>query len=214
MTQKDMLVALGEFKIGDSTEGHYDAWASDYDRDLLERCGYSAHRIAAAALATLEPRRDLAVVDVGCGTGLVGVELASLGFTVIDGLDISAEMLAQANAKGIYRTLTMADMMIDRSNTPSASDVPSHLQYDAAICAGSFAPGHLGPRAIDRIAALTRPGGPIVIVMNAVPFETEPYAQHLEHLVDTGVLVIHRIDTLNYMSAFDRPGKLIVAQRA
>ena len=201
MTQKDMLVALGEFKIGDSTEGHYDAWASDYDQDLLERCGYSAHRIAAAALAALEPRRDLAVVDVGCGTGLVGVELASLGFTVIDGLDISAEMLAKAKKKRIYRTLAIADMMSGATSSGTC-DFPPMRCYDAAICAGSFAPGHLGPTAIANIARLTRSGSPIIIFMNAVPFEAEHYARYLDQLIQEKILVVDRIDTMNYMSSF------------
>jgi predicted TPR repeat methyltransferase len=42
------------------------------------------------------------VLDAGCGTGLVGSELANMGITDLWGCDISAGMLKIAESKGLY----------------------------------------------------------------------------------------------------------------
>jgi SAM-dependent methyltransferase len=203
--EQDMLAALQSFQPGDSTLAHYDAWAADYERDLLERCGYTAHLIGANAFAAANAARDLHVIDIGCGTGLVGAELRRLGFTQVDGLDISPGMLAHAATKRAYRQLLTGNVMTGTGLADGA--------FDAAICVGSFAPGHLGPAALAEIARLVRPRGPIVIVMNAVPYDAEGYAGTIDSLVAAGVWRVERIESINYMTAFDRPGKLIQARR-
>ena len=55
-------------------------------------------------------RRLDAAVDLGCGTGLVG---AALGQQVgaIDGMDLSPNMLAKAEARGLYRQLRAGDVV-------------------------------------------------------------------------------------------------------
>lgn len=52
-----------------------------------------------AARATAE------ILDVGAGTGLVGERLRQHGFARVDGLEPSAEMIAIARHKQIYRDL-------------------------------------------------------------------------------------------------------------
>ncbi|EKV27387.1 hypothetical protein C882_1889 [Caenispirillum salinarum AK4] len=66
--------------------------------------------MAAETFARVAEAKVSPVLDAGCGTGLVGVELATRGFPVVDGLDISPEMLGEARAKGVYRDLVEADM--------------------------------------------------------------------------------------------------------
>ncbi|MCV6585112.1 MAG: methyltransferase domain-containing protein [Marinibacterium sp.] len=82
----------------------YDDWAASYDAEVAEN-GYATPGRCADALAAHlgDPARP--VLDFGCGTGLSGLALRSRGMTVIDGVDLSADMLRQAEAKGIYRTL-------------------------------------------------------------------------------------------------------------
>lgn len=50
------------------------------------------------------------VIDFGCGTGLVGQELAKVGFKDITGIDISTEMLALAKKKECYAKLEEVDL--------------------------------------------------------------------------------------------------------
>ncbi len=184
---------------------HYDAWAATYETDLLDTYGYCAHRIAAQAFAHLVSR-EADVIDVGCGTGLVGAELQALGFAAIDGVDISARMLAQAEARGLYRRLILQD-------AEQPSQVPDGA-YGGVISVGSFGVGHLGPGALPNLLAMAAPGAPLAVFMNAEPFEDEGYAAHLDRLSEARAWTLLGVEDHNYMDALERPGKLILARRA
>jgi len=95
-------------RTADETRDLYDAWATSYE-DELTQSGYVTPGRCAEALAHALPDRDASILDFGCGTGLSGLALRQAGFTVIDGVDLSAEMLAGARAKGAYRTLTQIE---------------------------------------------------------------------------------------------------------
>ena len=94
-------------------ELYYDDWADSYDKELLEEYGYCAHEIGAKALAETQIPFDSPILDVGCGTGLAGVELSRFGYTKIDGLDVSAGMLERARNQGTYRQLFQKRIGLD-----------------------------------------------------------------------------------------------------
>ena len=100
----------------DGTRTLYDEWAATYEAELTQN-GYATPGRCAADLAT--QMEDLAgpILDFGCGTGLSGVALQAVGFSVIDGVDLSADMLEGAKLKGIYRNLRQieADEALDLS---------------------------------------------------------------------------------------------------
>ena len=48
------------------------------------------------------------VLDVACGTGVVGAELKQAGYTNVDGLDPCQGYLTGAMAKGIFRKVYRA----------------------------------------------------------------------------------------------------------
>ncbi|ASY31958.1 MULTISPECIES: class I SAM-dependent DNA methyltransferase [Streptomyces] len=70
----------------------YDDEAARYDES---RGGLPRARAAAEAVAGLLPRRTRTLVDLACGTGIVGGCLREAGYTVL-GVDLSAGMLHQA----------------------------------------------------------------------------------------------------------------------
>ena len=49
--------------------------------------------------------KDAAILDMGWGTGLIGVKLAEKGYTNIDGVDASPGILDVARQKNIYKNL-------------------------------------------------------------------------------------------------------------
>ena len=77
------------------------------------------------------------VLDLACGTGRIGTWLKSRCPAVIDGVDITPEMLDVARRKGIYRRLEVAD--VARTGLPSET-------YD--LCTQSLADEHL-PHCVD-----------------------------------------------------------------
>ncbi|MGB8816980.1 MAG: class I SAM-dependent methyltransferase [Rhizobiaceae bacterium] len=202
----ELLKRLADYEAkGISTKPLYDEWSQTYEADLLGTFGYSGHIIAADAFKPLVHDKAAAIIDIGCGTGLVGQELKKAGYASIDGLDISAAMLAQAKAKNIYGRLIEGDMR-QRTSVEDAA-------YDAVICAGSFAPGHLGPQCYREFIRMVRPGGPIVIFMNGAHYAEDGYEAHIRKLEAEGAWTVIAIKAFNYMSALERPGQLIMARK-
>ena len=201
-----ILQKLGRYEAENrSTKPLYDEWAQSYENDLVNKLGYSAHRIAAEALTNSVEDRNATIMDIGCGTGLVGLELARHGFSTVDGLDISPEMISHARTKSIYRDLLIGDMNV-RTAVPDAA-------YDAIICAGSFAPGHLGPGSHLEFIRIVKPGGIMVIFMNGVHFEIDRYEAHITALERQGLWQVISVTPHTYMTAVDRPGRLIMTRR-
>ena len=88
----------------------FDRYAEDFDRSLIEDlhyCGPDALR--GAVDAVMPGAQGLAVADVGCGTGLSGLAFRSAARSLA-GVDLSAEMLKRAEARGVYDSLAREEM--------------------------------------------------------------------------------------------------------
>lgn len=208
MSNKQIAVLdkLAEYEAAKlSTQPLYDEWSLTYEQDLVGNLGYTGHLIAANALAGVAPNKAASIIDIGCGTGLVGQELKALGYFRIDGIDISEDMLNVARPKAIYNKLVSGDLM--------KTTVIEAGAYQAAVCAGSFAPGHLGPECYPEIIRMVQPGSPIVIFMNGAHFVEDGYQAHIDRLAQSGVWTVIEIKAFNYMNALERPGRLIVARK-
>lgn len=89
--------------------GRYDAWAASYDDDL-SAWSYRAPEVVAETVLAHLPAPD-SVLDVGCGTGLVGRALRDRGYAGrLTGLDISQASLALARQRAVYDALQEADL--------------------------------------------------------------------------------------------------------
>ena len=107
MTEK-FLDKVYDARDASSTRQLYDEWASTYEAEVAEN-GYVTPGRCAAALADHMTDRSLPILDFGCGTGLSGLALKTAGFETIDGVDLSADMLAEARGKGVYRSLSQIE---------------------------------------------------------------------------------------------------------
>lgn len=129
----------------------YRSWAADYDADVFSSAEVIGTDRIADLLAAHLPDRALPIVDLGCGTGAAGVRLREHGHTLLDGVDLSPEMLAVAAGKDVYRSLVAADLS---RGLPMRDGT-----YAAAVSAGTFRPGgHLGVEAVAPIVRSLRPG--------------------------------------------------------
>jgi len=181
----------------------YDQWAGRYNTELINEYGYIAPFITVDKLKDFHLDKDIEIIDVGCGTGLVGLELHKLGYSNIDGYDISQEMLKAAKKTKIYKSLKQVDLNLD-SFSPNKT-------YDLLICVGSFGYGALGPKAFINLLKLVKSRGLIMILMNSEPFISENYQKYILELEKQKLFSIKSIDDRNYMSKLERPGKLIIA---
>ncbi|KAK8763711.1 hypothetical protein V5799_033679 [Amblyomma americanum] len=103
LDRSDVADFVVDDRSPEETKAIYNNWASNYEEDMaLQK--YKAPNIMAHFInQELQVKKDAVIIDVGCGTGLLGVELKNLGYSYIDGLDYSDGMMAEAIKKNIYR---------------------------------------------------------------------------------------------------------------
>lgn len=138
----------------------FDQYAPDFDQALSARLDY---RVPDLLRGLVPPgRRFGRAVDLGCGTGLSGAAFRDC-CTWFEGHDISAGMLAQAGAKGIYDALHKTDLGLLEIGPD---------RYDLIVAADVFV--YLG--ALERIlgwaAAMLAPGGMMLFSVEAAPEDT------------------------------------------
>ena len=154
-------------KTPDDNRELYRAWAATYDSDFAAARGYQYPlRIADIFVRHANPS-DTPVLDVGAGTGLVADALHRnpdlAPAVVVDGIDISPEMLAVSRSKNVYRQLHEADLT-------GPLDLPD-AHYGAVVSAGTFTHGHVGPVALAELLRVCRPGGLFVLGVNGEAFD-------------------------------------------
>lgn len=165
----------------EQTRSLYDEWAASYDEEL-RAAGYASPVRTAAAMAEAVADRRAPLLDLGCGSGLSGEAFRAAGFAVIDGTDFSAEMLAVAEAKGVYRKLTKGDL-----NAP----IPAKPgDYANATAVGVFSPTHAPAAMIDDVVALLPPGGCFGFSLNDHALAEPAYEKHIGGLVEAGAVAV------------------------
>lgn len=88
----------------------FDDYAPRFDQHLTETLGYRGPELIVAALDAVAPGRRFArALDLGCGSGLAGRVLRSR-VQRLDGVDLSAGMVAQARATQVYDDLVVGDL--------------------------------------------------------------------------------------------------------
>ena len=96
----------------DVVENKYDKFADtgNYDETFTE-WNYVGPETAAAILKNYVST-GAKIMDASCGSGLTGTALKNLGFSNIEGMDISGSQLQLAEKTGAYQKLHKVDMQI------------------------------------------------------------------------------------------------------
>ena len=173
----------------------YAAWADSYNDTFIKANSYVYPRRVAELFAKNIPVSGYTdVIDIGCGTGAVGNFLARFRpDLIIDGFDISPEMLAQAaqtrriDNSPVYRNLQEVDL---------TSALPNKT-YSAMTSAGTFTHGHLGPETLLRLINLVDIDGWFVIGINAEHFKTRGFAKTINRATFSGIVSepeVHVVD--------------------
>jgi predicted TPR repeat methyltransferase len=90
----------------------FDVYAQRFDDHLTNTLGYKIPALTRQAVDALPdgPETFPRVLDLGCGTGMVAENFRDIAGE-IDGVDLSPKMLEQAEAKGVYANLYLADVL-------------------------------------------------------------------------------------------------------
>ena len=167
----------------------YARWAETYDTEFVKSSGYTYPAVIARIYHEHAQANDAPILDVGCGTGLVAQELrAKPSFNqdniAIDGLDISAEMLAIAQSKSVYGNLIEGNIL-------ETLEIAENT-YGGVVSAGTFTLGHVGPEGLNELMRISRPNALFVIGVSEKAFEQLNFAQFLEGLSQTDTIKDHK----------------------
>ncbi len=153
----NFLDKVYEARSPNETRALYDAWSKSYDSEIRKN-GYATPRRCATALAKFASDLTAPVLDFGCGTGLSGLALKTAGFTTLDGVDLSADMLNGAQNRSIYRSLRQIQ----------AAEQPVQLQgsYAAIAAIGVIGAGAAPIETFDLLMDGLDSGGLLVLSFN------------------------------------------------
>jgi predicted TPR repeat methyltransferase len=185
--EQELLLRAYGLSSDAESQALYRDWAKTYDRTMLDGLQYQSPMLIADRLAVLLPERDREVLDIGCGTGLAGRALAARGFSVIDGIDISPEMMAVAGEQGSYRALVCADL---NAPLPWADGA-----YQGAICCGTFTSGHVRANCLNEIVRVLAAGAPFAFTVKLEVWESFGFKDKLAQLKAAGLLDLLALDT-------------------
>lgn len=154
----------------------YHRFSSFYETNMCDDLGYAGpEHLAATIEDVIGDRRELSILDLGCGTGLGGCRLKSRAAHLV-GIDLSAEMIEQARKRNIYDRLEVAEVTdwLRRTNEPFDLIVAC----DTLIYFGDL------QQVIAPARRLLEPGG-------VIAFSVERAARPPYQLTDSGRYVHH-----------------------
>lgn len=153
-----LAVARGETPASqpdDVVQGIFDGYASHFDTHLVGRLKYGVPRRIAEMLHTRDGKHlHKDILDLGCGTGLVGVYLERTSGTFV-GVDLSPKMLDQARRHNIYTDLRQGNL-IDTLRATAAQSFDYVIAADVFVYVGDIA------EVIAASHRVLRPGGLLV----------------------------------------------------
>ena len=191
--KKNVDEKLDIYKITTSKEllKYYQDWTkkNKYNQDMVD-LNYVAPNEAASLLKKYALNRESKILDAGCGTGLVGIELKKCGYSNIEGVDFSQDML-NLIPKDIYKKIEKIDL-----NKPLKFEAES---FDVIMCVGTFTYGHVKPKALDELIRITSNGGLICFSINEGVYEKYGFDKKINELTKNKLWNVKEFFKSNYI---------------
>ncbi|KAB2933904.1 MAG: methyltransferase domain-containing protein [Leptonema illini] len=127
----------------------------EWNSNLYDGSHAFVSELGKGVLSLLQPRQDERIIDLGCGTGDLAVEIAGSGARVV-GVDASEEMLRRAREKW---SGDFPDIRFERADIRNLS---RYSGFDAAFSNATLHWVKEAEQAAKQIAGVLRPGGRFV----------------------------------------------------
>ena len=187
---------LADNREKDSLANHYDKWADDYEAIHAPRGLLELNKNCTNTLAKYLVEKDIDILDVACGTGVTGEYLHKLGYTRIDGVDGSNNMMEKAKEKKIYASLKQGRISKTES-LPCSSNT-----YDGIICVGAIARNSIHMEyALRDFVRISKPGAIVTYTINQEGLQF--MAEHGK-LMQDGAIEMLSLQRINY---YNQAGK-------
>ena len=174
---------------------YYDEWSkkNKYDKDMVD-WNYTGPKETVDVLKKHALNKDVKILDAGCGTGLVGIELKKNGYTNIDGADLSQKLLNLV-PKGYYNWLKQIDLN-------KQLKIKNNI-YDVVMCVGTFTFGHVKPPALDEFVRITKNKGLICFTINEGIYEEYGFDKKIKELSNNNFWVMKEFFKSDYIASKD-----------
>jgi len=199
---KGFLDKVYDARSADETRDLYDDWAASYEAEVAEH-GYVTPRRCAEALASASADLAAPILDFGCGTGLSGLAFRAAGFSAIDGVDLSPEMLEVARSKGIYRALS-----------PIKAGAPVPAGYAAIAAVGVIGAGAAPISVLDTMLDALAPGGLLVLSFNDHALEDPQNEGRIDAHVSAGNVVLKSREYGDHLPGINLKSNVYVFEKA
>jgi ubiquinone/menaquinone biosynthesis C-methylase UbiE len=137
------------------------AWSSGYDRCVLQSLLFEpSHRAIIARIKARCGERPLAILDVGCGTGVFATRIrGTIPRSTVWGVDLVAAMLLQGQTRWRSDLEHMTAVQGDSEKLPFPTGA-----FDVVTCSNSFHHYPHQDRAIAEMHRVLIPGGRLYLV--------------------------------------------------
>lgn len=153
----------------------FDTYANSFDEILVKELDYI---VPQKLVALLDQEVNLmaqqwSVLDLGCGTGLLGQAMASYAYNLV-GVDLSPNMLKKAEARHIYNHLVNAELVSMMRNELENS-------YDVVMAADVFIYVGKLDETFSEVRRVLKPRGFFVFSLEALQERVEEDARKNNH---------------------------------
>ena len=176
--KKDVDDKLDIYKLSTPEEilKYYQVWTkkNKYNQDMID-LNYVAPKETVSVIKKYALDNNCKILDAGCGTGLVGIELKKCGYSNIEGVDFSQNML-DLIPKNIYKKIDKVDL-----NKPLKFNTD---MYDVVMCVGTFTYGHVKPQALDELLRIIKNKGLICFTINEGVYKKYGFDNKIKELTN------------------------------
>ena len=204
--KKDTSNKLDIYKLKTSEEllKYYQDWTDNnqYNKDMVD-WNYIAPKETVSILKKYVFNKNSKILDAGCGTGLVGIELKKYGYSNIEGVDFSQNMLDLV-PQSIYKK-------IEKINLNKALKFKDNI-YDVIMCVGAFTYGHVKPQALDELIRITKNKGFICFTINEGIYEEYGFDNKIKELSNNKSWDVKEFFKSDYITTKDVDAWLCLAE--
>ena len=105
----------------------FDHSAADFDAHLQGQLQYTLPQDVAQSILGWYPDKKFDLLDLGCGTGLLGASLGGINGVIV-GVDLSSNMITKAAQRGVYAQFNQVNVLDALQHTPE-----NHYDVIAAL---------------------------------------------------------------------------------